>query len=207
MRRKESIRKRYPLKRATGKSGQNHVICTQQRLISGNLTRRASRQILRNSNVLLRGVAMKKRVTLVNLLLGVCLSALFTAPLLLSQSQPAPQACSDEGAVVASVKQDLAALVDTVKKESQGDFDTKYHEQTCQSRLSICLDTTTTMLDCLDKASKDASTPKDQLESIKALQAAYTKLKSTLDQDIQALKGAKDTKSAKALIAEFDFSH
>lgn len=146
---------------------------------------------------------MKKSIILVALLL--CFLGTSAALPLQTQTQAPPQACGDEAGVVTSVEQDLSALVDTVKKESQSDFDSKYHDQTCQSRLSICLETTTAVLDCLDKASKDA--PKQQMDGIKALQATYTKLKNTLDQDIQGLKNAKGTKAAKALIAGFDFSH
>ncbi|MGH9351671.1 MAG: hypothetical protein ACRD2G_05865 [Terriglobia bacterium] len=144
---------------------------------------------------------MRKLVTLAALLAGVCLLGTVALPRLKSQAQTpaAPQACSDEEAVVTSVKQDLAALVDTVKKESEADFKSKYHQQTCESRLSICLETTNSVLDCLSKAGKDAST--QNAESI------YTQLKTTLTQDIQELKSAKTPKDAKAAIEAFDFSH
>lgn len=151
---------------------------------------------------------MKQPVTITALLLGVCLVG--TSALSPFQSQPqsaAPKVCGDSEAVVTSVKQDLSAMVDTIKKESQSDFTTKYHEQTCLSRLSICLETTNELLQCLDKASKDSTTPPAQMEAIKTMQAAYGKLKSTLDQDIQALKSAKNPKAAKAAIGNFDFSH
>jgi len=151
---------------------------------------------------------MKKSLALGALLAGVCFLGTLALPLLLSQSQtPAPQACSDDEAVVTSVKQDLSALVDTIKKENQDDFDTKYHQQTCLSRLSICLSTTSELLDCLDKATKDTTTPKEQMGAIKAKQAEYTKLKNALDQDIQSLKSAKDSKEAKSLIGNFGFGH
>lgn len=98
-----------------------------------------------------------------------------------------------------SVKQDLAALVDTVKKESEADFVSKYHQQTCQSRLSICLETTNSVLDCLSKAGKNTST--------QDVESTYTALKTTLTQDIQQLQSAKTPKDAKAAIETFDFSH
>ena len=153
---------------------------------------------------------MTKPIALTALMLGVCFlgaSALLSVEPQSASQSPQSQACSDDEGVVNSVKQDLSTLVDTVKKESQQDFDAKYHQQTCQSRLSICLEMTSQLVDCLTKASKDSSTPKEQLTAIQTMLATYTKLKNTLDQDIQALKGAKDTKAAKALIADFDFAH
>lgn len=144
---------------------------------------------------------MRKPIMLAALLAGVCLLGTVSLPRLQSQPQtPAtPQACSDEEAVVTSVKQDLAALVDTVKKESEADFVSKYHQQTCQSRLSICLETTNSVLDCLSKAGKNTST--------QDVESTYTALKTTLTQDIQQLQSAKTPKDAKAAIETFDFSH
>lgn len=131
------------------------------------------------------------------LLTGIVLLTL-AAPRLESQAQTTTAAaCGDQEAVVTSVKKDLAALVDTVKKESEADFETKYHLQTCESRLSICLDMTNSVLDCLGKAGKDGQSADE----------VYTQLKNTLTRDLAALKAAKSPKDAKAAIEAFDFSH
>ncbi|MGH9406376.1 MAG: hypothetical protein ACRD3D_11145 [Terriglobia bacterium] len=154
---------------------------------------------------------MKKSMALTGVVLLVaCLwgvSALRSTQPQSSPQSPSSQACAEDKGIVTSVTQDLSSLVDTVKKESQQDFDTKYHEQTCISRLSICSQMTGELVECLTKASKDASTPKEQMSEIQTLLASYTKLKSTLDQDLQTLKGVKNNKAAKAAIAGFDFSH
>ncbi|HEV2418250.1 MAG TPA: hypothetical protein VGX94_10630 [Terriglobia bacterium] len=142
---------------------------------------------------------MRRQVTLGAVLIGACLLGIVALPHLKTQAQePAtPQACTAEEAVVTSVKKDLAALVDTVKKESEADFESKYHLQTCESRLSICLDMTNSALDCLSKAGKSAQDA----------DTAYTQLKNTLTQDLQTLKNAKTPKDAKAAIETFDFTH
>lgn len=142
---------------------------------------------------------MRRPATWVALFLGTILLSAVALPRLESQpqDQAAPQACTDQEAVVTSVKKDLAALVDTIKKESEADFEAKYHQQTCESRLSICLEMTDSALDCLSKAGAGARN-----ES-----SAYTQLKNTLTQDLATLKNAKTPKDAKAAIETFDFSH
>lgn len=142
---------------------------------------------------------MKTSTTVFTALLAGIILLTLAAPRVESQAQTtaAPAACGDQEAVVTSVKKDLAALVDTVKKESEADFETKYHLQTCESRLSICLDMTNSVLDCLGKAGKDGQ----------SAEAAYTQLKNTLTQDLATLKAAKTPKDAKAAIEAFDFSH
>lgn len=142
---------------------------------------------------------MKTTVTLGALFIGMILLSAVALPRLESQPQApaAPQACTDQEAVVTSVKKDLAALVDTVKNESEADFEAKYHEQTCESRLSICLEMTNSVLDCLSKAGKDAQ----------SAESAYAQLKNMLTRDLATLKNAKTPKDAKAAIETFDFSH
>ena len=119
--------------------------------------------------------------------------------------QQAPQACQSDVAVVTSVKQDVVSLVTTIKNESEKDFETKYHQQTCQSRLNTCLIMTNELLSCLDKAQNSAATPKTQIPAIQLLEATYTKLKNALGKDIQGINSAKKPAKAKALIGAFDF--
>lgn len=141
---------------------------------------------------------MRTSTTTIAVLLGIIVLTLAVPrPESQAQTTTTPAACGDQEAVVTSVKKDLAALVDMVKKESEADFETKYHLQTCESRLSICLDMTNSVLDCLSKAGKDGQ----------SADAAYTQLKNTLTLDLATLKAAKSPKAAKAAIEAFDFSH
>jgi|GEM_PF-492918 Na+/phosphate symporter len=141
------------------------------------------------------------------LLLQVCLLETFSLMAFQSQAQPQVEACKDQETVVATVKQDILDTVSTVKKESLDDFERQFHQQASMSKLSICLETINDLLSCLDKASHDPQTPKDQLDSIKSKQAAYQKLKTLVQHDIDSLKAAKDSKTAKAEIEKYDFAH
>lgn len=127
---------------------------------------------------------------------GACLAATFL---------PA-QACKNPETVVTNVEQDLTGTVNTVRKETLQDFDRQFHQQATESKLSICLDTVTDVLTCLDKASHDATATPAQQSAVKAEEAKYTKLKDSLQQDSASLKSAKDDKSAKAEIEKFNFS-
>lgn len=138
-------------------------------------------------------------LTRMSLVIGICVfTALVSRPLL-------AQACKDPESVVTNIQQDLVETVTTVRKESLSDFDAKFHQQATESKLSISLDTVNDLLSCLDKASHDTTATKAQLDAIKAKQETYTKLKTTLQQDSDSLKAAKDDKTAKAEIEKFNF--
>jgi hypothetical protein len=148
-----------------------------------------------------------KRVFLVMLTTGIWLMAPasgrgFQQPLP-SQEQP----CKTNEGIAVSIKQDLADTVNAIKKESLDDFEKKFHQQACLSKLSICLDTVQELLSCLDKAAHDPATSKADAAACKAKTAAYGKLKTTLEQDLAELKAAKDPKTAKDDIEKFDFSN
>jgi hypothetical protein len=148
-----------------------------------------------------------KSVLLILFTIGVCLVGPGGAPAF-QEAQPAPQQpCKTEEAIVSSIKQDVVDRVGTVKKESLDDFQKGYHQQACMSKLSICLQTVQELLSCLDKAVHDPATVKTDASTCKAKQAAYEKLKTALQQDLAALKSAKDAKAAKDAIEKFDFSH
>jgi hypothetical protein len=138
--------------------------------------------------------------------LSLCLSFSAGLPAFQNPSQ-SPPACVAEESVAAAIKSDLADTVDTVKKESLDDFERQFHQQACMSKLSICLSSVNELLDCLDKTAHDAGASKQQADTCKAKESAYTKLKSALQQDIAELKAAKDSKTAKAEIEQFDFTH
>ncbi|MDE3180658.1 MAG: hypothetical protein KGM47_13490 [Acidobacteriota bacterium] len=123
-----------------------------------------------------------------------------------AQTAPPAKACQEDETVVNSILKHLNETVDMVKKESVDDFVQKYHQQVVGSRLSTTVVMTNILLDCLDKASKDPSTPKTDLASIKASQDTYAKLKNTMQQDVDTLKNTKDPKIAKADISNYNFS-
>ncbi|MGH9326499.1 MAG: hypothetical protein ACRD2B_07420 [Terriglobia bacterium] len=138
-------------------------------------------------------------LTRMSMVAGICFSvALFSQPLL-------AQACKDPETVVTNIQQDLAGTVTSVRKESLGDFDAKFHQQATESKLAISVDTVNDVLSCLAKASHDTTVTKAELDVIKTKQATYSKLKTTLQQYSSSLKAAKDDKTAKAEIEKFNF--
>lgn len=116
------------------------------------------------------------------------------------------QTCNDDEGMVKSYVQSLTDLVGTVKKESLADFQKDYHEQSCLTRLTLSLGIVNSLIDCLNKAAKDPAATPAQLSAIKSKLASYTKLKTAMEQDRDALKAAKDTKTAKSIIEKFVLS-
>ncbi len=117
------------------------------------------------------------------------------------------QACKDEKAMVDDFKQGLVTTVDAVKKESLEDFEKSFHQKTCLSKLTLCLNVMDEVLNCLDKASQDPSATKDAAAAYKAEKESYEKLKEKLTQYKTQLKAAEAPKDAKALIAKFDLAN
>jgi hypothetical protein len=150
-----------------------------------------------------------RRTVVVVITLGVCLLACVCLPAFQGQSQSQSQApaCVAEESVVVAIKADLADTVSTIKKESLDNFEKQFHQQACMSKLSICLSSVDELVGCLDKATHDAGAGKQQIATCKAKEDTYTKLKSALQQDIAQLKAAKDPKTAKSDIEQFDFTH
>ncbi len=132
------------------------------------------------------------------LLLGACLG-FFLAP-----QQLAAQACKDEEAMVSDYKKDMADLLGTVRKESLTDFERAYHQKSSAAKLTFYSSIVDSLVECLDKATQDPTTPKEQVDGLKAKHETYAKLKGTIQHDRDALKGTEDPKNAKALIAKFD---
>lgn len=137
---------------------------------------------------------------------GVCLAAAaaFSAPQ--AQTAAPAKACGPDETVVGSVMKDVTTTIATVKKESLDDFERLFHQQVVGSRLSTTLLMTNMLLDCLDKAAKDPSTPKGDIASIQTRQKTYTQLKTAIQQDIDKVKSTKDPKAAKADIEAFSFT-
>ena len=142
---------------------------------------------------------MKRRILMV-LLLGPLFLALPVRQSFFAQT------CSDDESMVESYEKTLADLVSAVKKESLDDFQSHYHQQSCLTDLNLSLSIIDGYLDCLNKAEKDPAATKEQIDADKNKSQIYSKLKSMLEQDLNALKGAKDPKTAKALIEKFMIS-
>ncbi|HET7214440.1 MAG TPA: hypothetical protein VFL79_12680 [Terriglobia bacterium] len=142
---------------------------------------------------------MKRRI------LTVILAAplLFGLPIL--QSLRA-QTCNDDEGMIKSYVQSLSDLVGAVKKESLSDFQRDYHEQSCLTRITLTLGIVNSLIDCLNKSVKDPGTTQEQLAAIKSKLQNYVKLKSLLEQDRDALKASKDTKTSKSIIEKFVLS-
>jgi hypothetical protein len=142
---------------------------------------------------------MKRRI-LIMFLAGLLLLGLPVVQFLRGQT------CSDDEGMVTSYVQSLSDLVGTVKKESLPDFQRDYHQQSCLTRLTLSLGIVNGLIDCLTKAAKDPAVTQQQAAAIKSKLDNYVKLKSLLDQDRDALKAAKDTKTAKSIIEKFVLS-
>jgi hypothetical protein len=117
------------------------------------------------------------------------------------------QSCDDDEAMVKDYQKSLTEIIDTVKKESLADFEKAYHQKVCMSKLTFCLTTVDGLVECLDKMSQDAATPKGQADAAKSKRETYLKLKGKIQEARTALKSAEGSKDAKALIEKFDFSN
>jgi hypothetical protein len=111
-----------------------------------------------------------------------------------ARAQASP--CQDEEATAQSTVQSLASAVDTVKKETESDFESKYHQKSLGNKLTFAVSAVDGALQCLDKATGDpaAAGRKD----------AESKLKDKLSTYRTDLKAKTEPKAAKALIATFD---
>jgi hypothetical protein len=111
-------------------------------------------------------------------------------------AQAQAPACQDEEAMAQSMVQDVASSVDTIKKESEGDFESKYHQKALTNKLTFALSAVNGAVQCLDKASGDptAASRKD----------AESKLKAKLSGYHDELKAKTEPKAAKELIATFN---
>jgi hypothetical protein len=129
------------------------------------------------------------------------------ATVLVGARSPQPlfaQACKDEQAMVDESRQGLATTVDSVKKESLESFEKAFHQKTCLTKLTLCLNVMDEVINCLDKASQDAAATKEQAASYKAQKESLAKLKDRLTQYKSQLKTTDTPKDAKALIEKFD---
>jgi hypothetical protein len=97
-----------------------------------------------------------------------------------------------------SMVQDVAASVDTIKKESESDFESKYHQKALTNKLTFATTAVDSAVQCLDKATGDSTAA--------ARKDADSKLKTKLTGYRTELKAKTDPKEAKAYVATFDLS-
>ncbi|MGH9433439.1 MAG: hypothetical protein ACRD3T_18055 [Terriglobia bacterium] len=116
------------------------------------------------------------------------------------------QACQDDESMVTANTKDLSDSVAQVRKESLDDFVKEFHQKSITVRLSLSSGMFQEVVDCFNKAAKDATATKEQADAYKAKSAAYAKLKTKVDGAVKSLKSATDPKQAKALIEKLDFS-
>jgi len=134
------------------------------------------------------------------LLLGTLLTMCLPGRTLLAQ------ACKEEETMVEDYKKGLTEMVEKVKAESLEEFTRAYHQKSCLSKLSLCSSIVTIANECLDKASQDPATAKEQGKDIEAKRQSYNALKAKTEVYSKELKDAESPKDAKALIAKFDLA-
>ncbi|HUU14343.1 MAG TPA: hypothetical protein VM182_11630 [Terriglobia bacterium] len=132
------------------------------------------------------------------LLVGTLLSISVSGRTLLAQ------ACQDEETMVEDYRKGLTEMVEKVKAESLEEFTRAYHQKSCLSKLSLCSSIVNIANECLEKASRDPATSKDQGKDIEAKRQSYNAFKAKAEEYSKELKGADSPKDAKALIAKFD---
>jgi hypothetical protein len=138
------------------------------------------------------------------LLLGAFFSFI-AGPRYVSAQAP-PQACSDEQSMVEGSKQDLLAFAGTVKEESVTKFETLNHQKGALSKLSLHDSMLGELMDCLDKASQDTTASKDDVAAAKTQHDAAAKLQAKIKQQEHAIKDAKTSQDAKAVIGSLDLA-
>lgn len=130
------------------------------------------------------------------------IAGLFSIAFTTRVPQLAAQSCQDDQAVADGQVKDAADMVDTVKKESQADFEAKFHQKSSLNKLTFALGALDDAISCLDKVGPAAGAPV-ALTSPKENDA---KLRDRITQYRTSLKSANDPKNAKALIGTFDLS-
>src|SRR5215469_551567 len=95
------------------------------------------------------GTAMNsKRVAVMAGLASIAFAA--RAPQLSAQN------CQDDQAMADAQVKAAADMVDTIKKESQADFEGKFHQKSCLNKLTFALTALNDAVTCLDKPGPSA---------------------------------------------------
>jgi len=112
----------------------------------------------------------------------------------------AAEACQDEQNMAQGTLQTAAEMVDTVKKESQAEFDSKFHQKSTANKLAFTISAIDEVVQCLDKANQGGDA------AAGAKKDSEAKLMDRLTHYRDSLKSTEDSKAAKALIGTFDLS-
>jgi len=126
--------------------------------------------------------------------------------LLLAPQPVFAQACKDEVSMVEGSRQALVELTETVKKESHADFETLNHQKSAVNRLGGHEGMLGELASCLDKASQDSTATKEDAAAAKTQHDAAVKLQEKVKQQRDAIKDAKEPKTAKALVEKLDLA-
>jgi hypothetical protein len=152
-----------------------------------------------NVSVFTEGVEMKIRTTAV----------FFAIPFLLTspfQSRLRAQGCDPDEAMVNDYQKSISDLVAEVKAEKLDDFQQKYHQRSCLTKLALFAGAADGLIQCLQQAVKDPATPKEQADADKAKLDTFTKLKAEVQSDHDDLKKIDDAKRAKAYVEKLAIS-
>lgn len=122
--------------------------------------------------------------------------------LLLTVAGPAlaAEACQDEQGMAQGVVKSVGDMVDTVKKESQAEFENKFHQKNTVNKLTFAISALDDTVQCLDKAAQGGDA------AAGAKKDGESKLKDRLSQYRDSLKSTEDPKKAKTMIGDFDVS-
>jgi hypothetical protein len=141
-----------------------------------------------------------KKIWEATLLLGACIG------FMVGPQYVSAQACKDEVSMVEGSKQDLIAFAGTVKEESLTKFETFNHQKGALSKLSLHYSMLGELIDCLDKASQDATASKEDAAAAKTQHDDAAKLQAKIKQQEYAIKDAKTSQDAKAVIGSLDLA-
>jgi uncharacterized protein YaiL (DUF2058 family) len=126
--------------------------------------------------------------------------------LFLGPQQVLAQTCKDEVSMVAGSRMALVELKGTVKKESLPDFVRLNHQKSVVNKLTMHNSILGGLVSCPEKAAQDTTAPKEQVEAAKAQHDASAKLQEKIQHDRGAIKDARVSKDAKALIEKLDLT-
>lgn len=131
--------------------------------------------------------------------------ALAGVALLITTPPLAAQSCQDEQGMAAGSLQSVVDMVATVKKESEADFESKFHQKSARNKLTFAINALDDAVLCLDRASQaSAGATADQAAAYRLTKEKDVALKNQLTQHRDALKAEQDPAKAKALISGFD---
>jgi hypothetical protein len=130
------------------------------------------------------------------------IAGLFSVGFITGVPPLAAQSCQDDQAMADAQVKTVADMVDTVKKESQADFEGKFHQKSCLNKLTFAISALNDAIACYDKAGTAAEAAAGQTSP----KDSDSKLKDRMTQYKGTLKSTDDPKSAKSLIGTFDLS-